>query len=149
MPLWVRSGAYPQRSLSNSTDRAPEGTRPHRSHLSPNGEPGALSSGSTRVDGSRGTQPTTDRSVAEAAHEAASIPQPVGSCCRLTDGTEAHQLFLMCDDVAATVAELTAKGVAFTGPVVDRGWGMLTAIRLPGGGELGLYEPRHPTARDV
>jgi catechol 2,3-dioxygenase-like lactoylglutathione lyase family enzyme len=66
-----------------------------------------------------------------------------------TDSTEAHQLFLMCDDVAATVAELTAKGVAFTGPVVDRGWGLLTAIRLPGGGELGLYEPRHPTARDV
>src|SRR5438132_630460 len=66
-----------------------------------------------------------------------------------TEGTEAHQLLLMCDDVAATVAELTAKGVAFTGPVVDRGWGLLTAIRLPGGGELGLYEPRHPTARDV
>jgi hypothetical protein len=65
------------------------------------------------------------------------------------EGTEAHQLYLMCDDVAATVAELTAKGVAFTGPVLDRGWGLLTAIRLPGGGELGLYEPRHPTAHDL
>ena len=66
-----------------------------------------------------------------------------------TDGPESHQLFLMCDDVEATMAELTAKGVEFTGPVSDQGWGLLTAIRLPGGGELGLYEPRHPTAHDL
>ena len=66
-----------------------------------------------------------------------------------TEGAEAHELYLMCDDIAATVAELTAKGVAFTGPVLDRGWGRLTSIRLPGGGELGLYEPRHPTAHDL
>jgi len=56
----------------------------------------------------------------------------------------AHELYLMCDDVEATVAELTAKGVEFTGPVSDQGWGRLTGIRLPGGGEVGLYEPRHP-----
>lgn len=55
-----------------------------------------------------------------------------------------HELYLMCDDVDATVAELTREGVAFTGPVTDQGWGRLTGIRLPGGGELGLYEPRHP-----
>jgi predicted enzyme related to lactoylglutathione lyase len=55
-----------------------------------------------------------------------------------------HELYLTCDDIEATVSELTAKGVEFAGPVVDRGWGLLTAIRLPGGGELGLYEPRHP-----
>ena len=51
----------------------------------------------------------------------------------------------MCDDVEATVAELEAKGVELTGPVTDQGFGRLTSIRLPGGGELGLYEPRHPT----
>ena len=57
-----------------------------------------------------------------------------------------HELFLMCDDVDETVAELEAKGVEFARPVSDEGFGRVTAMRLPGGGELGLYEPRHPTA---
>jgi catechol 2,3-dioxygenase-like lactoylglutathione lyase family enzyme len=56
-----------------------------------------------------------------------------------------HELYLMCDDVHATVEELTRKGVEFAYPVRDEGWGLLTAIKLPGGGELGLYEPRHPS----
>jgi hypothetical protein len=43
------------------------------------------------------------------------------------------------------VDELKAKGVEFSGPVRDEGWGLLTAMTLPGGGELGLYEPRHPS----
>ena len=55
-----------------------------------------------------------------------------------------HSLYLMCDDLAATVAELEAKGVEVTRPVSDEGWGLLTAIAVPGAGELGLYEPRHP-----
>ena len=54
-----------------------------------------------------------------------------------------QELYLMCDDVAATVDELSRKGVEFTGPISDEGFGLVTAIRLPGGGELGLYEPRH------
>ena len=58
-----------------------------------------------------------------------------------------HELYLMCDDIAATVRDLEAKGVELTGPPSDEGFGLLTAIRLPGGGELGLYEPRHPTPR--
>jgi catechol 2,3-dioxygenase-like lactoylglutathione lyase family enzyme len=56
-----------------------------------------------------------------------------------------HELYLMCDDVNATVAELESKGVEITKPVSDEGFGLMTALRLPGGGELGLYEPRHPT----
>ncbi len=56
-----------------------------------------------------------------------------------------HELWLMCDDVHATVAELEGKGVEFTRPVADEGFGLTTALRLPGGGELGLYEPRHPS----
>jgi catechol 2,3-dioxygenase-like lactoylglutathione lyase family enzyme len=63
------------------------------------------------------------------------------------DGSS-HELFLMCDDVNATVAELSAKGVECT-PVTDAGWGLKTAIRLPGGGELGLYEPRHEKAYEL
>jgi catechol 2,3-dioxygenase-like lactoylglutathione lyase family enzyme len=56
-----------------------------------------------------------------------------------------HELYLMCDDIVATVDELERKGVEFTGPVTEAGFGLMTAIKLPGGGELGLYEPRHPT----
>ena len=53
------------------------------------------------------------------------------------------ELYLMCDDLEATMADLRAKGVEL-GPVSDQGWGRVTTIALPGGGELGLYEPRHP-----
>jgi catechol 2,3-dioxygenase-like lactoylglutathione lyase family enzyme len=56
-----------------------------------------------------------------------------------------HELYLMCDDVHATVEELQARGVEFTGPVRDERFGLVTAMRVPGGGELGLYQPRHPT----
>jgi catechol 2,3-dioxygenase-like lactoylglutathione lyase family enzyme len=62
-----------------------------------------------------------------------------------SDGDPSIELYLMCDDVDATVSELEAKGVQFTRPVSDEGWGLVTAMRVPGGGELGLYEPRHPT----
>jgi hypothetical protein len=57
----------------------------------------------------------------------------------------AHELYLMCDDVHATVAELRARGAEFDGDVSDAGFGLLTSIVLPGGGRLGLYEPRHPS----
>src|SRR5262244_3896877 len=63
-----------------------------------------------------------------------------------TDGNGRHELYLMCDDINTTVAELKEKGVEFTEPVSDQGWGLLTGFALPGGGTLGLYEPRHPTA---
>jgi Glyoxalase/Bleomycin resistance protein/Dioxygenase superfamily len=56
-----------------------------------------------------------------------------------------HELYLMCDDVQTTVDELKRKGVEFNRSISDEGFGLLTAIKLPGGGELGLYEPRHPT----
>jgi catechol 2,3-dioxygenase-like lactoylglutathione lyase family enzyme len=65
------------------------------------------------------------------------------------DGRESHELYLMCDDVEATVKELTAKGVECTQPVTDEGWGLLTRLRLPGGGEIGMYEPRHERATDL
>jgi catechol 2,3-dioxygenase-like lactoylglutathione lyase family enzyme len=61
----------------------------------------------------------------------------------------AVELYLVCDDVDTTVAELGARGVTFEGPVSDEGWGRLTTIRLPGGGRLGLYEARHATAFDL
>ena len=57
-----------------------------------------------------------------------------------------HELYLMCHDITATVRDLEAKGARFTGPVTEQGFGLMTRIALPGGGELGLYEPKHPTA---
>ena len=57
-----------------------------------------------------------------------------------------HELYLMCDDIEATVKELKAKGVEFTSDISNQGWGMLTSLKVPGGGELGLYQPRHPVA---
>ena len=56
-----------------------------------------------------------------------------------------QELYLMCDDIEATVRELEGKGVEFTRPIGDEGFGLMTAMKLPGGGELGLYEPRHPS----
>jgi hypothetical protein len=57
-----------------------------------------------------------------------------------------RELYLICDDIQATMEELRAKDVEFAGPVSDEGWGLVTSIRLPDGSELGLYEPRHPMA---
>jgi catechol 2,3-dioxygenase-like lactoylglutathione lyase family enzyme len=57
-----------------------------------------------------------------------------------------HELYLMCDDVEKTVAELTKKGVEFKDKPVDRGWGILCTLKIPGGGEMGLYQPKHPVA---
>jgi predicted enzyme related to lactoylglutathione lyase len=58
-----------------------------------------------------------------------------------------HELYLMCDDIHATVAELQDKGVEFSRPITDERWGLITAIKMPDGGELCLYEPKHPTHR--
>ncbi len=65
------------------------------------------------------------------------------------DTSGAVELYLVCDDVERTVEELTARGVPVLEPVSDQGWGLLTAIGLPGGGRIGLYEARHPTAFDA
>jgi predicted enzyme related to lactoylglutathione lyase len=61
------------------------------------------------------------------------------------DDEEFHELYLMCDDIDATVAELKAKGVK-TKPITEQPWGRLTHVVLPGGQEFGMYEPKHPMA---
>ena len=53
-----------------------------------------------------------------------------------------HELYLMCDDVEAFVREMAARNVA-CGPLTDLRWGLLTELVLPGGGKLGVYQPRH------
>ena len=63
------------------------------------------------------------------------------------EGGSRHELYLMCDNIQATLTELKAKGVEVARDVADQGWGLLAAIRLPDGSELPIYEPRHPIAR--
>jgi predicted enzyme related to lactoylglutathione lyase len=61
------------------------------------------------------------------------------------DGGSRHELYLMCDDIHATIEELRSKGVEIARDVTDQGWGLLAAIRLPDGAELAIYQPRHPS----
>ena len=56
-----------------------------------------------------------------------------------------HELYLMCDDLTTTMSDLTDQGVQFDEPS-DQGWGITTSFHLPGGGQVGLYQPKHPTA---
>jgi predicted enzyme related to lactoylglutathione lyase len=57
-----------------------------------------------------------------------------------------HEISLMCDDLAATMAELRAKGVTFTQEPRDQGYGLTTYFEVPGAGTMQLYQPHHPTA---
>ncbi len=61
------------------------------------------------------------------------------------DGDGHHELYLMCDDIQATLTELRGKGVEVAREVSDQRWGLMAAIRLPDGSEFGIYEPRHPS----
>ena len=54
-----------------------------------------------------------------------------------------HALYLMTDDLDAAIAKIAAAGLACS-PPAPQSWGRSTNVRLPGGGDLGLYEPRHP-----
>jgi len=56
-----------------------------------------------------------------------------------------HELYLMCDNIHVTLDELRSKGAEVARDVSDQGWGLLSAIRLPDGSELPIYEPRHPS----
>ncbi len=62
---------------------------------------------------------------------------------------EHHQISLMCEDITATVADLRARGVEITQDVRDDGFGMTATFVVPGGGQMMVYEPRHPSAFDL
>ena len=65
-----------------------------------------------------------------------------------TDGPPVTELHLMCDDLQATVAELSAKGVP-VGEVSEQSFGIVTTVTLPSGAEIGLYQPLHARATDL
>lgn len=61
-----------------------------------------------------------------------------------TGGTDQRfDLSFMCDDLAATMADLESKGAEFTGPPTDQGWGVAVGVKVPGAMEITLYEPRY------
>jgi catechol 2,3-dioxygenase-like lactoylglutathione lyase family enzyme len=59
-----------------------------------------------------------------------------------SDQNNVHELFLLCDDIGALIADMDHGGVTCT-PIEDHPWGLLTRLSLPGGGKLGVYQPRH------
>ena len=59
-----------------------------------------------------------------------------------SDRNDGHEFYLMCDDIEALVLEMRRRNLT-CGPVQDQGWGLLTQLTLPGGGKLGIYQPRH------
>jgi predicted enzyme related to lactoylglutathione lyase len=63
-----------------------------------------------------------------------------------SESENTHRLYLMCEDIEATVAGLKLKGVEFTGGITNAGWGLLATMKIPGGGEMSIYQPRHATA---
>ncbi len=59
-----------------------------------------------------------------------------------SEENDVHEFYLMCDDVEAFAEDMTKRGIACT-PAQDLGWGVLSQVTLPGGGKLGVYQPRH------
>jgi catechol 2,3-dioxygenase-like lactoylglutathione lyase family enzyme len=63
-----------------------------------------------------------------------------------TEEKDRHELYLLCDDIEATARELERKGVPLKRPFDEARWGRVTELTLPGGGRIGLYQPKHPLA---
>ena len=61
------------------------------------------------------------------------------------ESSVAHELYFMCDDLKAEIASLAKKDVKCSA-IQEARWGSITKIQLPGGGKVGLYQPKHPTA---
>ena len=61
-----------------------------------------------------------------------------------SDQNDTHELFFLCDDVQAFIAQMGAKSVTCS-PVEEQRWGSITRLTLPGGGKIGVYQPKHPS----
>lgn len=73
---------------------------------------------------------------------------PAEAAFHPSDENDVHELYFMCDDLKAEMASLAKKHVACSA-VQEARWGSIAKMRLPGGGEIGLYQPKHPTALDL
>ena len=63
-----------------------------------------------------------------------------------SDAADAHELYLMCDDLDATVATLASKGITLATPIREERWGRVTSLKIAEGSTLGIYQPKHATA---
>jgi len=70
---------------------------------------------------------------------------PAEAAFHPSDENGVHELYLMCQDLKAEIASLAKKDVKCS-KIEEARWGSITKIPLPGGGKVGLYEPKHPTA---
>jgi catechol 2,3-dioxygenase-like lactoylglutathione lyase family enzyme len=70
---------------------------------------------------------------------------PAEAAIHPTEDGNRHELYFMCNDLKSEMASLTKKGVHFSA-VEEARWGSITKLRLPSGAEIGLYQPKHPTA---
>ena len=70
---------------------------------------------------------------------------PAEAAFHPAEDSDSHELYFMCDDLKAEMAALAEKGVECS-EVQEARWGSITRMRLPGGGKIGLYQPKHPTA---
>ena len=69
---------------------------------------------------------------------------PLEAAFHTSEKNDQHELFLMCDDITATLNDLKSKNVKVS-DVSEQRWGKLAAFTLPGGGKIGIYEPKHPS----
>jgi catechol 2,3-dioxygenase-like lactoylglutathione lyase family enzyme len=70
---------------------------------------------------------------------------PAEAAFHPSDDNEAHELYLLCEDLKAEMASLARMNVKCS-KVEEARWGSITKMSLPGGGKVGLYQPKHPTA---
>jgi hypothetical protein len=73
---------------------------------------------------------------------------PAEAAVHPSESNGPHELYLMTDDLSAEIASLAAKNVTCSA-VEEARWGSITKIELPGGGHVGLYQPKHPTALNL
>jgi len=69
---------------------------------------------------------------------------PLEAAFHDSENNDQHELYLMCDDIAATLEDLKSKNVKVS-DVIKRPWGKVATFTLPGGGKIGVYEPKHPS----
>jgi hypothetical protein len=73
---------------------------------------------------------------------------PAEAAVHPAEANDGHELYFMSGDLTAEISSLRQKGVECS-EVQEARWGSITKIRLPGGGEVGLYQPKHPTALNL
>ena len=69
---------------------------------------------------------------------------PLEAAFHHSENNNQHELYLMCDDIASTLKDLSAKKVRIS-EITEQRWGRLATLTLPGGGQVGIYEPNHPS----